>query len=91
MDKYAGCNVVESVVKSGKSVEIKTKKRRYVGIVVRFAVAAVIIGIICLAAYAPLPFLSEVRDVLKSVFCYDVFGRDEFGIASALSGLFGGA
>ncbi len=90
MDKYSGCNIVESVVKNENAVGKKVRKK-HIGLIVRLIVAAAFIGLICFAAYAPLPFLSEVRAVLKSVFCYDVFGRESFGASAVFTKLFGGA
>ena len=91
MDKYSGCNVVESVVKSEKKGAVKVKKKHGSALLIRLAVAAALVGVICFVAYAPLSFLSVVRDALKSVFCYDVFGRDGFGVSSVFTRLFGGA
>ena len=88
MDKYDGCNVVESVV-TRRYNNKKVKKRSFKGVLIRFAVAAAIVGVFCFFAYAPIPGLSAAREGAKRVFCYDVFGRSGFGASPIISKLFG--
>lgn len=88
MDKYTGCNVVESVVTRQYSTK-KVKKRSFRGALIRLAVAAAIVGVMCFFAYAPIPALSAAREGVKCVFCYDVFGRTDFGTSPLISKLFG--
>ena len=79
MDKYYGCNIVESVVtpaQKPKQTQRKDKPRR---LFARIAVAVCAIGIILALHYAPIPALASVKNVLHDVFCYDIFGRTEFG------------
>lgn len=83
-EKYLGCNVVESVVTKSPA-PAKKDKRRY-GLIIRLAVAAIMVGVICLFVYAPMPFFVQAREALKAVFCYDVFGRTGFG-STLFSGL----
>ncbi|MBD5132237.1 MAG: hypothetical protein HDT28_06615 [Clostridiales bacterium] len=81
MDKYSGCNVVESKVTTKPTVERKkTKKDRpLIGFLIRLLVAGAIVGGIVALHYVDLPFLGAVRTALEKVFCYDVFGRSGFG------------
>ena len=74
MDKYAGCNIVESVVTAVPRAEVKSKRKTYA--VLRIITAAVIIGLILAVRYIDLPFFAAVRDALHTVFCYDAFGRE---------------
>lgn len=86
-DKYTGCNIVESVVtctppkrvdSDKKVAENKPKSH----IFARLIISAIIISFILVLHYVPsLPFASGVTDVLRKVFCYDVFGRASFGTA----------
>lgn len=73
MDKYTGCNIVESVVTPIERAAPKRKAKSY--ILLRLLAAAVIIGVILAVRYIDVPWLAAVRDGLKAVFCYDVFGR----------------
>lgn len=88
MDKYDGCNIVESVVTVRRN-DKKVKKRSFKGAIIRLAVAAAIVGVMCFFAYVPIPALSVARESVKRVFCYDVFGRDGFGTSPIVSKLFG--
>ncbi|MCH5163349.1 MAG: hypothetical protein J1G38_07715 [Clostridiales bacterium] len=88
MDKYSGCNIVESVVTRMTPVKVK-KKRSFLGAIVRLTAAAAIVGVICFIAYAPFPWLKSAREGAKRVFCYDVFGREDFGTSPVISRLFG--
>lgn len=83
-DKYSGCNIVESVVTSApvredpaaKSAPKKEKSH----FILRLLISAVIIGFIVVLHYFPsLPLASGVTQVLRKVFCVDVFGRALFG------------
>ena len=86
MDKYSGCNIVESVVT--RQTQAKVKKHRLRGAFIRLFVAAAIVGVMCFFAYAPIPGLKTARDGMKRVFCYDVFGRTEFGTSPVITRLF---
>ncbi|MDE7463645.1 MAG: hypothetical protein K2M48_01330 [Clostridiales bacterium] len=86
MDKYSGCNIVDSVVT--RREQVKIKKHRFRGWLIRMGVAAAIIGVMCFFVYAPIPGLKTARDGMKRVFCYDVFGRTEFGTSPAITRLF---
>ena len=46
MDKYSGCNIVESVVAAAPVPHKEKKKRNVKGFFVRLAVAAVCVGVI---------------------------------------------
>ena len=85
MDKYADCNVVETV---STSKTVKSEKHRSRAPVVRFIVAAAIVGVFCAVKYIPSKPFEYVKSALHSVFCYDVFGRSDFGTAPAFSALF---
>ncbi len=77
MDKYDGCNVVETSVTAPEKP--KTKKPRAVRrLIVKLAVAAALIGFICAVHF--IPALDGVRSALRAVFLYDVFGRGGFGV-----------
>ena len=88
MDKYEGCNIVESVV-TRRYNNKKVKQRSLKSAIIRFAVAAAIVGVMCFFAYAPIPALGAVREEIKRVFCYDVFGRSGFGASPIIAKLFG--
>ena len=85
-EKYSGCNIVESVVTSvpspRPSEERTTQRLKGKGthFLIRLIVSALVIGVILVLHFYPtLPFASGVTDVLRKVFCYDVFGRGTFG------------
>ena len=83
-DKYNGCNIVESVVTSAPVREEPAKKPKSKKdkshFLVRLLISAVIIGFIVVLHYFPsLPFAGSVTEVLRKVFCVDVFGRASFG------------
>lgn len=83
-EKYTGCNIVESVVSTvpsprptGRTQEPKEKGTHFI---LRLVISALMIGVILVLHFYPsLPFASGVTDVLRKVFCYDVFGRGTFG------------
>ena len=83
-EKYKGCNIVESVVTTPKK-EIKTPKKASVENVkshffVRLIISALIVGVILALHYVPvLSRQTAVSEALGKVFCYDVFGRTDFG------------
>ncbi len=89
MEKYSGCNIVESVVARAEKPKAKVAKAGRFGIFVRWIIAAVTVGIICMFAFSPIPAFSAARSALSRVFCYDVFGRSEFG-GSVFSSVIGG-
>lgn len=83
-DKYSGCNIVESVVTSAPVSETPAAKpahkKEKSHFFVRLLISAIIIGIIAVLHYFPsLPLASGVTEVLRKVFCVDVFGRASFG------------
>ncbi|MCH5155884.1 MAG: hypothetical protein J1F69_04685 [Clostridiales bacterium] len=84
-EKYSGCNIVESVVTASHLSEQKKDKKRTQGgqkkhFFARLIISALFIGVILVLHYFPmLPFAGEMTDVLRKVFCYDVFGRQSFG------------
>lgn len=87
-DKYFGCNIVESAVDwSERAVRTENDIGQSVDksgthFFLRFFLAVVIIGIIASLHYfgSAIPYSGEVCTALRKVFCYDVFGRSEFGI-----------
>lgn len=86
-DKYTGCNIVESVVTCTPPKPIDSEKKRTESkpkshFFARLIISAIIISFILVLHYIPsLPFAGGVTDVLRKVFCYDVFGRASFGVA----------
>ena len=85
--KYDGCNIVESVVtaKESRKPEAKKNKSRVGGFIVRLTIAAAVIGLIVIMHFFPeAPVVGSVANILRKVFCYDMFGRTEFGAVSAL-------
>lgn len=78
MDKYSGCNIVDTVV-SESTGAVKVKKRVGRGLVIKLVTAAVVIGFFALIRFAPGEVFSTMREALRCVFCYDFFGRTEFG------------
>lgn len=87
MDKYSGCNVVDSAVYAQKSAPPQ-KSAGYVGFLARLIVAAVLIGAVCAVRYIPesvLSFAPKLREVFSQVFCYDVFGRTDIGAFPLIS------
>ncbi len=89
MDKYSGCNIVDSVV-TAPPKPVKTVKRRgLASFLARAAVAAVAVGFMCLLRYGGIAAMQPVRDVAHDVLCYDVFGRDGFGETPVLEQIFG--
>ncbi len=85
MDKYTGCNIVESAVteiprkKCARSV--KPRKTFWA----RLLCAAAAVGAIVALHYLPIAVLDPVKSALHDVFCYDVFGRSDFGTSSFFS------
>ncbi|MCX4313404.1 MAG: hypothetical protein OSJ83_06030 [Clostridia bacterium] len=75
MDKYHGCNIVESTVKRVTPPSPVKREKPWRGILIKLALAACIILVICAVRYLPAEWLDPVREVLHSVFCYDAFGR----------------
>ncbi len=87
MDKYDGCNKVETVVSVSEKRRVKRSRKSY--FLIKTGICAVVIGLICLFGLAPVPAFAPVKDVLRSVFCYDFFGRNEFGSIPIISRLGG--
>lgn len=82
MDKYSGCNVVDSVVTAVEKQKRDKPKRRWVGAIARTAVAAAAVGLLLAVHYAPLPYKDDIKSALRGVFFYDAFGRTEFGTSA---------
>ena len=88
MDKYMGCNKVDSVSytpQTPKEKTVKKSKRNLRSFLARLCVACLLVAGICATAY--LPALSPCRETLKSVVCYDMFGHDDVGTAPIISKL----
>lgn len=87
MDKYSGCNVVDSAVYAQKSAPPR-RSAGYVWVLARLIVAAVLIGAVCAVRYIPesvLSFAPRLREVFAQVLCYDVFGRTDIGAFPLIS------
>ncbi len=82
MDKYSGCNVVDSVVTAVEREKREKPKRRFGGFLMRTAVAATAVGLLLALHYAPLPYKDDITGALRGVFFYDAFGRTEFGTSA---------
>ena len=83
-EKYKGCNIVESVVTTPKKENGRAKKvnaeRVKSHFFTRFIISALIVGFILVLHFVPaMPHSGTVKDALGKVFCYDVFGRTDFG------------
>ena len=78
MDKYSGCNKVESKVTEVEREKPKRKKPRRT-FFLRLCIAAAAVGVILALHYLPIAALSSARSALREVFCYDMFGRTQFG------------
>ncbi len=78
-EKYKGCNVVGAVVTDARAAEGKKPTRIKKSFFIKLAIAAVIVGFICFVCFAPFDWLDPVHSALKSIFCYDFFGRESFG------------
>ncbi|MCH5161247.1 MAG: hypothetical protein J1G04_04370 [Clostridiales bacterium] len=85
MDKYSGCNKVESVTYTPKKPETKKGKRSHGSFLVRLSVCCVLVAGIVAAAY--IPSLSPYKKTLKSVICYDMFGHNDIGAMPIISRL----
>lgn len=79
MDKYSGCNIVESVVTPVQKPRAERAKKQRTHWFSRLALALCAVGMILVLHYVPIPALAGVKSVLHDVFCYDIFGRTEFG------------
>ena len=86
MDKYSGCNKVESVSYAPQKQKAQKVKRSRGTLLARLAVALALVGVICAVAY--LPALSAVRETLKTVICYDMFGHTDIGSTPIITRLF---
>ena len=82
MDKYAECNIVDTVSTPKK---VKSEKRKNRAPIIRFIVAAAIVGVFCAVRYVPYKPLERAQSFLHTVFCYDVFGRSDFGETPVVS------
>ena len=78
-NKYSGCNIVESVVTRVERKKTAKPKRPRGMFFARLFIAAGIVGAILALHYLPIAALSPVKSALHDVFCYDFFGRTEFG------------
>lgn len=66
--------------------EKPTKKRRsHVGFFIRFAISAVAVAALAVVVYVPWRAIEPVKEVVRSVFCYDIFGRTEFGSSPVIT------
>ncbi len=87
MDKYSGCNIVDSAVYAQKKAPPK-KSAAIAGFLIRLIAAAVLIGMVCAIKYIPdgiASFMPKVREIASQVFCYDVFGRGDIGAFPLIS------
>lgn len=90
MDKYSGCNIVESVITTPPKPSSKVKPRRALfGFAVRLAVATAAVAVLCAVKYVHIAPFSTVGEILRDIFCYDVFGRTGFGEMPIFARLFG--
>lgn len=85
-DKYSGCNIVESVVTGEKKSAPRRKKRKEVSrlrlFLLRFVIAAILVCVVVAIHYfSDFTVVDAVKTVLHDVFCYDVFGRNVFGMS----------
>ncbi|MCH5165813.1 MAG: hypothetical protein J1G01_05375 [Clostridiales bacterium] len=78
-NKYSGCNIVESVVTRVERKKTEKPGKSRGTFFARLTVAAAIVGAILALHFLPIPGLSSVKSTLRDVFCYDFFGRTEFG------------
>ena len=81
MDKYSGCNVVDSAVYAQKKAPPK-KSAAITGFLIRLIAAASQIGMECASKYMPdgvAPSVPKVRELASQVFRYDGFGRADIG------------
>ena len=85
MDKYNGCNKVESVIYTPKKPEVKKAKRSHHFLFARLCIAFVLVAGIVAAVY--MPALSPYRAAVKRVVCYDMFGHDDVGAVPIISRL----
>ncbi len=85
MDKYSGCNKVESISYIPQKPKAQKTKRSYRSFFVRLAVAGFLVACICAVVY--MPVLAPYREAVKSVLCYDMFGHAEIGYLPILSRL----
>ncbi len=79
MDKYSGCNKVESTVTAVERQKNERVKRSHGPFFARLGVAAIAVGFILAVHFLPFGIMKEVKGVMRDVFCYDVFGRNDFG------------
>lgn len=79
MDKYSGCNIVESVVSNIERPRKEKKHNSRNTFFIRLCLAIVAVGVILFIHYVPIAALEGVKAVLHDVFCYDLFGRTSFG------------
>lgn len=61
------------------------KRRSHVGFFIRLAVSAAAVAALAVVVYVPWQALEPVREVVRSVFCYDIFGRTEFGSSPVIT------
>lgn len=74
MDKYSGCNIVESTVKSVDKPSPQKPKRKSKLWLVRWGISAALVGAIVFLHFAPFA-VDSVRDAARKIFGYDMFGR----------------
>lgn len=78
-DKYSGCNIVESAVTEIPRKAPVRAPKSHKSFFVRLLCAAAAVGAILVLHYLPIAALAPVKSVLRDAFCYDVFGRSDFG------------
>lgn len=79
MDKYSGCNIVESVVSNIEHPRKEKKRNSHKAFFIRLILAIAAVGVILFLHYVPIAAFEGVKAVLHDVFCYDLFGRTSFG------------
>lgn len=78
-EKYSGCNVVETTVTQKRAQPTKKRKTFFW---VRLGIAAALTAGIVGLRYIHSPTGLTVRAAVKSVVCYDVFGRTDIGCSA---------
>ena len=85
-DKYEGCNKVESVITEPANRFVKKAENFFHAWIVQLCIAVVIVGFVLVLHYCGnVSWIGQTAEFVRRVFCYDIFGRTEFGIG----GIFG--
>lgn len=77
MEKYFGCNIVDSVVTVPENKPVKKRGKK--SAIARWIISFLCVGAIFGAAYLPFAEIEPVKQTMRSVFFYDVFGREDIG------------